>query len=86
MKLIPNPSFEEGGTDGPNGWSYSGPSSRLMECWPSDLAHDGSRCIRFNARTDYLSWTSDRVPIMDGDNLILEWWTQMSGGEPWHWS
>jgi len=84
--LLPNPGFEEAADAGPAGWTYDGPAARRAETWPDSGAHGGTRSIRFAAKTDHQRWESDLVPVRGGEPYRLEWWTELSGTIPWHWT
>ncbi len=78
QNLAPNPSFEEGQGEEPDGWfREAGDSGRT---WATDEAHSGERSLKIEWEDagPTLSWTSDVIPVTRPDQqFVLSVWAKL---------
>ncbi len=78
QNLAPNPSFEEGQGEDPDGWFREGNVAGMM--WATDEAHSGERSakIQWEDAGPTLSWTSDVIPVTaDNQQFVLSVWARL---------
>ncbi|MGD9495807.1 MAG: hypothetical protein AB7Y46_05825 [Armatimonadota bacterium] len=78
QNLAPNPSFEEGEGETPEGWfREAGEAGRT---WATDEVHSGQRSIKIECAEagPTLSWTSDVIPVTRPDQqFVLSVWAKL---------
>ena len=78
QNLAPNPSFEEGQGEEPDGWyREAGDTGRT---WATDEAHSGERSVKIEWADagPTLSWTSDLIPVTRPDQqFVLSLWAKL---------
>ncbi len=77
QNLCPNPGAELAAEQGPAGWLGSAGRSE----WATDDVHSGERSLKiFSDEPSTVSWTSDMIPIADGQRSpAVSLWSKLDG-------
>ena len=82
--LVPNPSFEEIGRNGPLHWRLEGGTPDIY--LGSEQPHSGKNYIVLKPAGSRLAWQCKPFPVKPNVRYGLSWWTRLDGTRPWHWT
>ncbi len=79
QNLAPNPSFEAGAGEEPDGWFRE--HATTGRTWATDEAHSGERSIKIDWQQEpgpTLGWTSEMIPVTEpGQQFVLKVWAKL---------
>jgi hypothetical protein len=83
---VPNSSFEESGSHGPVGWTFTGHNEAFAAAWTSEEPFAGKRALRIDAKHGSQQWESDAIPVRTAQKYLLRWQARFQGEKVWRFS